>query len=744
MHKRFILGIVLLFVLFSCHNRESDVVEQILRRQSVCFLEPPSRTPSSFSVDAPLLGNGFTGVALSGPPDKLVFHISRNDFWRLRSAHDEAYPLVLGKIQLSMPQLEGFSYQVTQQLYDATTTASFSRGEQSVTCQTFVAATEDLMLIRLIAEGKERISGSVQLVLPEKSESPDFPEQRESGISPDGIQYIARAFVDSVEIPTRAAAALRVDGSSNGSFTLSPGKPLMLVCAFSSDFKSDDCLQAVLRSVSTCGSRRQAQVLKAHRRWWKEYWKKSYVSLPDSILERQYYLSLYGMASCSRDTEFPPGLFGNWITQEIPAWNGDYHLNYNYQAPFYALYSANRLEQAEPYNAPLLAAIPRGNYYSEKVTKIPGGILLPVGIGPLGIESTRWSPQMEARHSDWRQLGNIEAEGMFWGQKSNAAYAVCNLAMQFYRTWDAAFARKVYPFVRGVAVFWEHYLTRQGDRYIILNDAIHEGTIGTKNPICSLGLVRMALTIACDMSEFLGIDADSRKVWRERCEHLSTFPTQERDGKTVFRYTEEGVDWWGSNTLGIQHIFPAGQVGLDSDPELLQIARNTVDVMQRWLDFNGTNSFFPAAVRVGYSPDSILVHLRQYVEHTYPNGFQKDNPHGPENWSTVPCTINEMLCMGHQDIVRLFPVWPHTSDASFHQIRVEGAFLVSAALRDGVVGEVTLLSEQGRDLTMQNPWGDVPVMVQASSGQKQTVQGSLIRMKTVSGLTYHFQPVYAP
>ncbi|MBP5630932.1 MAG: hypothetical protein J6W97_05190, partial [Bacteroidaceae bacterium] len=144
-----------------------------------------------------------------------------------------------------------------------------------MTCQTFVAATEDLMLIRLIAEGKERISGSVQLVLPEKSESPGYPDQRESGISPDGIQYIARAFVDSVEIPTRAAVALRVDGSSNGSFTLSPGKPLVLVCAFSSDFKSDDCLQAVLRCVSACGSRRQAQVLKAHRRWWKEYWKKS-------------------------------------------------------------------------------------------------------------------------------------------------------------------------------------------------------------------------------------------------------------------------------------------------------------------------------------------------------------------------------------------------------------------------------------------------------------------------------------
>ncbi|MDR1666852.1 MAG: hypothetical protein LBS03_04050 [Bacteroidales bacterium] len=97
---------------------------------------------------------------------------------------------------------------------------------------------------------------------------------------------------------------------------------------------------------------------------------------PDSIVEWQYDVLLYGMASTSRDTNFPPGLFGIWITQEQPAWAGSYHLNYNYQASFYGLYSANRMEQIEPYCAPLLAFIPRGKYYSEKITNIPDGILL--------------------------------------------------------------------------------------------------------------------------------------------------------------------------------------------------------------------------------------------------------------------------------------------------------------------------------------------------------------------------------
>lgn len=168
-----------------------------------------------------------------------------------------------------------------------------------------------------------------------------------------------------------------------------------------------------------------------------------------------------------------------------------------------------------------------------------------------------------------------------------------------------------------------------------------------------------------DMSKELDADADRVEKWQHILDHLSVYTYQERIGMTVFRYSEKGTAWWVNNTLGIQHIFPGGRIGLDSDPELLQVARNTIDVMQRWIDNNGSNSFFPAAVRVAYDPDTILAKMHQYIEHTYPNGYQLDNPHGIENLSTIPNTINEMLCMGHGGVLRVFPVWPKKKDASF-------------------------------------------------------------------------------
>ena len=698
---RFITGILFLSACACAVKPDAGKqAEAIISKHVIRFMQPGERIPSQVSVYAPVLGNGFTGIALSGKPEQQVFYAARNDFWRLKHAHNESYPAVLGKITLSIPALEGASFLVEQHLYDAMTAARFEKDAFAVEYRAYMAATEDFFIVEVSMKGEGTIDGHVNIDLPGEQELHNRPPVEyaplgtaEVNTTPQGIRYLSRAFEDSVDIPAKAAMALRVEGCPDGRFTLKQGKPVRFVCAFSSNFKSKDCVAEVIRKAAECSSTQRREIEKQHRQWWAAYWEKSFVSIPDNIVERQYYVSLYGMASSSRDIDFPPGLFGIWITAEQPFWMGDYHLNYNHQAAFYALYSANRMEQAEPYYRPLLAFIPRGKYYSEKVAGIPGGILYPVGIGPLGIETTRWSPLMEKYWKGWKNSGDIEDEGMFWKQRSNAAYAVVNLATQFYRTWDREFVNRVYPFVRHTALFWENYLKYEDGRYVVYHDAIHEGTDDLKNPLLSLGLIKLVMQTAVDMSVMTGADADRREKWLHIRDHISRYPVFERNGKPVFRYTEVGTEWWiDGNTLGIQHIYPAGAIGLDSDPELLAIARNTVHDMQRWLDGNGSNSFFPAAVRVGYDPDVIMQQLRRYAEHTCPNGFQLDNPHGIENLSTVPNTVNEMLCMGHQDVVRLFPVWNRSNDASFHQIRVEGAFLVSATLKNGSVTELSIYS----------------------------------------------------
>jgi alpha-L-fucosidase 2 len=733
--------IVFLYLLFvTTAEAQLKSAQQIISPYRTVFVKPSTQVPTTVAVNAPLLGNGSSAVAIAGAPEQQTYYLARNDFWRLKSGYNESFPAVLGKLQINIPALKQASYRIEQELYNAVTIVDFRKGDTSVIIRSMVAATNDWLIIEVQNNGQSAITGNAALLLPGNDQfnikpplENKFPDTTAKGQTINGIQWIQRGFVTDVDISTMAVVACKIVNHSSEKFSIAPGETIRIVCSMSGNFKTTNSLSFVLQQVQQATTAEIEKVKQQHLSWWHHYWNESYMDIADSVIEHQYYKSQYNMASCSRDPRFPPGIFGSWVTKEIPAWNGDYHLNYNYSAPFYALYSSNHLQQALPYEASLLEFMKRGAYYANKITQIPGAALYPVGIGPMGMETTRKNDLMIRHRSGYIKSGEVEDEGLFFGQKSNAAYCAVNFSMQFYRTYDVAFAKRVYPYMKAVAVFWQHYLKKEGDRYVIENDAIHEGTIGTKNAILSLGLVRMVLQTTIDMSVLLAVDKDQRNDWKEKKEKLSTCPVQVRNGKEVFRYSEKGTEWWGDNTLGIQHIYPAGQIGLNSDRRLLQLAHNTIDEMKRWKDFNGSNSFFPAAVRVGYNADTILTKLHEYSLHTYPNGFQLNNPHGIENCSTVPNTINEMLCMSSQDVIRVFEVWPKEQDASFSSIRCEGAFLVSASLQNRQVQFVKIISEKGRTCNFQNPWPGKMVLVKSNKRTAEKRRGDKIHLKTIQG-----------
>lgn len=695
--------------------------------QTAVWSAPPAHVPAADSVDAPLLGNGDMGVCLGGPPEALRFYLSKNDFWRLQSAFDQGGPRVFGYLDLRMDSLRGAACRIEQRIADGHTTVTMQRGVTVLEVRSWVAATGNVLVLELAAQGGPV---SVQTRL---SSAPDQQGATHEDGRAGAVLFAQRTFARDVDMPTQVAAACRWFGQPEPSFTVQPGAPITGVLVMTSRNQQKSPLPFVRAAVGRFKERSLRRWRQGHDAWWRDYWNRGGVRIEDAALQRAYVQSLYTMAAASREPQFPPGLFGNWITTDTPAWAGDYHLNYNFVAPFYALYAANRLAQADPQDGPLLAFRERGRWYAAHVTHTRG-VLYPVGIGPLGNETTLQSPS-----SGYTKGGMAEEGGLFFQQRSDAAYCLVNMAERWRTTYDPTYGKKIYPFVREVVEFWEDYLKFQNGRYVIVGDAIHEGSGWNTNPILTLGLLRNALDLALDLSAELEVDAARRAKWEHMLMHLSQWTTQERDGKTVFRYAEEGPAWYGDNTLGLQHIYPGNALGLDSDPRQLEAARNTIDVMKRWLDLNGSNSFFPAAVRVGYEPTVILDRLRDYVQNMRPNGFQQRNPHGIENCSTVPNTINMMLCTAvvpvgdpqrPESVLRVFGSWPRNRDARFHQIRTWGAFLVSSELKGGQIAEVKLLSERGRKCTIVNPWPGQRVQLIGPGKRRDLLQGERFTFAT--------------
>jgi len=394
------------------------------------------------------------------------------------------------------------------------------------------------------------------------------------------------------------------------------------------------------------------------------------------------------------------------------AWNGDYTLNYNYEAPFYAAFPTNHVELADSFDQPILDWLPNTQALAAKNGW--GGAYYRVHIGP---------------------LPNGSGDTSEWNQKFNGAFAASVMIAHWNATRDVAYAGHIYETLKQLATFWQGYLRKDVARWVIDNDAQHEGNPNPQmNGVMSLGFVRCLLQGTIDVATALNVDAPLRDVWKERLANLSAFPTFQMNGKTVFRYTEVGLDWNGGNAIGIQHIYPANQIGLGSDPTVLATARNMVDAMARWNDDNGTNTFYPAAARVGHDPSDILTHLASWVSgHSYPNLHIHTNGGGIENLNTVPSTLGEMLLQSFQGKLRVFANWPATADARFGDLRAWGAFLVSSQIKAGAVQYVRIASERGGSVVLVNPWPGQKLHVYRNGNDAGSVGGVEVAIPTAKG-----------
>ena len=596
-------------------------------------------------------------------------------------------------------------------LYTATTCGTLAQaGGVSVRFKIWVSAVDNMIFMEWVAEG-----GAIPYTFhPQVIKSMDRHNNELGGTElrdlkgGDGI-YLRRAF--QKETNTGASLCMRRFGSGKRD-ELDQNRQVF-VFAVDSLAKNPDYAAAVEKKVAAFDLGRMSAQYEAHKQWWARFWAQSFVEIPDKVIEHQYYLANYVFASCCRDKDFPPGILGSWFCTDGPGWSDDYHLNYNYQAAFYSLYASNHVAMGEVQDQPLLDYIPNGRKMAQNDLKMPG-IYYPTGIGPKGITTC----------------------GSF-GQRSNASYGAVNMIFRWKTTYDPAYAKKVYPYFKELTIFWEAYMgfEKDKDRYVIANDSVHEKSGKDFNPIVSLALCRAVFGTALEMSTVLGVDKDKHEKWNHVLAHLSGYATREVDGKTIFRYTETGTEYWNGNTLGIQHIYPSLGIGLESSPELIRISHNTLDFMQRWFDNNGDTSFFPAAAWLAYHPDVILAKLHEYVATQYrPNGF-RNTKHGMEKVATIPNTVNLMLCSVHQDVMRVFPAWPTSADARFANLRQFGAFLVASELKGGTVKYVRISSEKGRPCTLVNPWPGKAVDVYRDGKKIETLKGGRIVLKSAAGTT---------
>jgi len=250
---------------------------------------------------------------------------------------------------------------------------------------------------------------------------------------------------------------------------------------------------------------------------------------------------------------------------------------------------------------------------------------------------------------------------------------------------------------------------------------------------------RYCLECAVRAAEVLDADADLRERWREIVDHLPSWVDLDAHGLSE----QEQRRYW--------LCFPAVRGLPPKDGEQPDHLRRELDNHEWRASFNMLPWFWLRDIRCGaFAPGRDLEDVRAHIRRwRTPGGHLRSmtaSDHGfigayGESMGVL-APIQEMMLQSWDGAIRLFAAWPAEMNGRFRTLRAEGAFLVSAAFRDGRVEPFGILSEKGRRCRVENPW-DCSVRVDDESGEAiphEVEDGDLVCFDTAPGARYEVRP----
>lgn len=217
-----------------------------------------------------------------------------------------------------------------------------------------------------------------------------------------------------------------------------------------------------------------------HKKWWNDYYSKSYITLDDKYFEYNWYLGNYFLGSCSRKGSYPMALQGVWTADngKLPPWKGDYHHNLNTQITYLSYLKANHLPEGECFVDYLLSLEEKAEQFAREFYEIDEGLCLPSVMDIEGNALGGWP--------------------MYAMNPSNIAWLCDSIADLYDYTKDIDFLKdKAYPYIKKFGIFLAKLLERNEEGKLVLpfssSPEAHDNTAAsflTPNSSYDLALIR--------------------------------------------------------------------------------------------------------------------------------------------------------------------------------------------------------------------------------------------------------------
>lgn len=445
--------------------------------------------------------------------------------------------------------------------------------------------------------------------------------------------------------------------------------------------------------------------LVSHAAWWQKYWMESGVSLPDALFEKNWYLSHYLLAACSRKGCYPMPLQGVWTADDgaLPPWKGDYHHDLNTQMSYYSYLKANHIAQGEAFIDYLWNMKDCAHRFAKRFYNADG-ICMPSTMSLDGAPLGGW--------------------GMYSLSPTNQLW-LCQAFERHYRfTGDMQFLReKAYPYLSDTALMIQCLLEeKDGLLYLPISSSpeIHDDEIGafvTPNSNYDLALLRYLFATLVDFSIRLRNGAEAK--WRTV---LAKLPALATDENGVFQLSQdESLEESHRHFSHAMAIHPLRLMAYDKK-ESRRIIDATILDLERlgtgyWVGFSFTWMAELYAVQKNGEGAAFQLEIF-WRNHCSKNGFHLNGDYKSRGTSTFhyrPFTLEanmcaadalaEMLLQTENGVISIFPAIPDAwrqKALSFDDFRAENGLLVSAGLEKSKMVFITLRPQYSGEIIIQN------------------------------------------
>ncbi len=684
--------------------------------------------PATVWDEAMPLGNGLLGALVWGDGKPLRISLDRTDLWDLRPVpefHTEEYSYQMmrrwvregrlgdlhrlyddpygnpgptkipaGRIELTLGNDPAFE-KASLDLAEATTTVFFENGDQVLV---FVHAKEPFGMIQ--AETKE--SFNLRLLVPPfagevtdeagpgKISAGDLASLRyKPPVETSGenwksyLQEGWGGFKFAVAIAWRES-----EGSWLGAWSI----------ATSNESKEPE--KTALANCRKALNSGFAQAVSTHRQWWNAYWDRSSVRVPNPIVERQWYLEMYKFGSAARPDTPPITLQGPWTADnmKIPPWKGDYHHDLNTELSYWPAYNGNHLDGAYGFVNWLWQTRDNARAWTKRFFDRPG----------LNVPMTADLNQ--------EQIGG-------WHQYTHSATTAAWLAHHFYLQWRYSMDRdflknRAYPWLRETCVFLEAITEKgpDGKRTLPLSSSpeINDNKLTAWFPTITnydLALIRWAFEKAAELADEVG-EAKQAQHWKQVLNEMPDLALDAKD-KKILVAKDYPLPFSHRHFSHLMAFHPLGLICWENGPEDQAIIKASMADLEekgtsQWCGYSFSwLASLAARARDGEKAAQALEIFASAFclrNSFHCNGDQSGK--GYSNFRYRPFTLegnfasaaglNEMLLQSYSGTIRVFPAIPSDwKDVSFKMLRAEGAFLVSAVRRNGLIQTVEIHSEKG-------------------------------------------------